>query len=42
MREDCNFHHRYTSTITDKMRKEYPENHIVGLLMNLFANDGGK
>ena len=22
MREACNFHHRYTSTMTDKMRKK--------------------
>ena len=45
MREACNFHHRYiigTSTMTDKMRKKNPENHIVGILMNLFANYGGK
>uniref|UniRef100_A0A4W5RGL8 CTNNB1 binding N-teminal domain-containing protein n=1 Tax=Hucho hucho TaxID=62062 RepID=A0A4W5RGL8_9TELE len=42
MREACNFHHRYTSTMTDKMRKKNPENHIVGFLMNLFANYGGK
>ena len=42
MREDCNFHHRYTSTMTDKNRKKNPENHIVAFLMNLFANDGGK
>ena len=27
--------------MTDKMRKEIPENHIVGFLMNLFANYGG-
>jgi hypothetical protein len=40
MREACNFHHRYTSTMTDKMRKK-TENHIVGF-MNLFANYGGK
>ena len=26
--EACNFHHRYTSTMTDKMRKINPENHI--------------
>ena len=39
MREAC---HRYTSTVTDKMRKKNPENHIVGFLMNLFANYGGK
>ena len=39
--EACNFHHRYTSTMTDKMRKN-PENHIVGFFMNLFANYGGK
>ena len=37
MREACNFHHRYTSTMTDKRRKINPENHIVGFLMNLFA-----
>uniref|UniRef100_A0AAZ3SVR1 Si:dkeyp-97e7.9 n=1 Tax=Oncorhynchus tshawytscha TaxID=74940 RepID=A0AAZ3SVR1_ONCTS len=29
MREACNFHHRYTSTMTDKMRKKIPENHIL-------------
>ena len=40
MREACNIHHRYTSTMTDKMRKENPEN--VGFFMNLFANYGGK
>ena len=28
MREACNFHHRYTSTMTDKMRKKNPENHF--------------
>jgi hypothetical protein len=38
MREAC----RYTSTMTDKMRKTNPENHIVGFLMNFFANYGGK
>ncbi len=42
MREACNFHHRYTSTMRDKIRKKNPENHIVGFLKNLFANDGGK
>jgi hypothetical protein len=42
MREACNFHHRYNSTMTDKMREKNPENHIVGLLMNLFENYGGK
>ncbi len=42
MREACNFHHRYTSTMRDKIRKENPENHIVGFLKNLFANYGGK
>ena len=29
-RENWNFHHKYTSTMTDKMRKTNPENHIVG------------
>ncbi len=29
MREACNFHHRYTSTMRDKIRKENPENHII-------------
>jgi hypothetical protein len=29
-------------TMTDKMRENIPENHIVGFLMNLFANYGGK
>ncbi len=42
MREACNFHHRYTVTMRDKIRKNYPENHIVGFLKNLFANYGGK
>jgi hypothetical protein len=28
--------------MTDKMRKKNPDNHIVGFLMNLFANYGGK
>ncbi len=42
MREACNFHHRCTSTMRDKIRKENPENHIVGFLKNLFANYGGK
>ena len=32
MREACNFRHRYTSTVTDKMRNKNPENHIVGIL----------
>ncbi len=41
-REACNFHHRYTSTMRDKIRKENPENHIVGFFKNLFANYGGK
>ncbi len=41
MREACNVHHRYTSTMRDKIRKN-PENHIVGFLKNLFANYGGK
>ena len=42
MGEACNFHHRDTSTMTDKMREKNPENHIVGFLMYLFANYGGK
>ncbi len=42
MREACNLHHRYTSTMRDKIRKRNPENHIVGFLKNLFANYGGK
>ncbi len=42
MREACNFHHRYTSTMRDKIRKKNPENHIVGFLKNLFANYGEK
>ena len=42
MREACNFHHRNTSTMTDKIRKKIQKNHIVGFLMNLFANYGGK
>ena len=33
MREACNFHHRYTSTMTDNMRKKFPENHIVGFFI---------
>ncbi len=42
MREACNFPHRYTSTMIDKIRKINPENHIVGFLKNLFANYGSK
>ncbi len=42
MREACNFHHRYTSTMRDKIRKKNPENPIVGFLKNFFANYGGK
>jgi len=43
MREVCNFHHRYTSTMRDKMRKKKnPGNHIVVFLKNLFVNYGGK
>ncbi len=42
MREACNFHHRYTSTMRDKIIIKNPENHIVGFLKNLFANYGGK
>ncbi len=42
MREACNFHHRYTSTMRDKIRTKNPENHIVGFFKNLFANYGGK
>ncbi len=34
MREACNFHHRYTSTMRDKIRKKNPENHIVGFFKN--------
>ena len=38
-----NFHHGYTSTMTDKMKGgKNPENHIVGFLKNLLANYGGK
>ncbi len=32
MREACNFHHRYTSTMRDKIREKNPDNHIVGFL----------
>ncbi len=42
MREACNLHHMYTSTMRDKIRKQNPENNIVGFLKNLFANYGGK
>ncbi len=42
MREACHFHHRYTSTMRDKIRKKNPENHIVGFLEILFANYGEK
>ncbi len=42
MREACNFPHRFTSTMRDKIRQKNPENHIVGFLKNLFANYGGK
>ena len=40
MREACNVHHRDTSTMTDKMRKNIQK--IVGFFMNLFAYYGGK
>jgi len=44
MREVCNFHHRYTLTMRDKMKKKKknPGYHIVGFLKNLFVNYGGK
>ncbi len=42
MREACHFHYRYTSTMRDKIRKNNPENHIVGFFKNLFAIYGGK
>jgi hypothetical protein len=42
MREACNFHHRYTSTMTDKMKGKNPENHTVGFFIHLFANYRGK
>ncbi len=42
MREACNFHHRFTSTMRDKIRIKNPKNHIVGFIKNLFANYGGK
>jgi len=42
MREACNFHHRYTSTMRDKIRKKNPENHIVGFKKFFFANYGVK
>ncbi len=42
MREACNLHHRYTSTMRDKIRKKNPENPIVGFLKKLFENYGGK
>ena len=41
IREACNFHDRYTPTMTDKMRKKSRKS-LVGFLMNLFANYGGK
>ena len=34
-------YHRYTSTMTDKMRKKI-QKITVGFLINLFANYGGK
>ncbi len=34
MRKACNLHHRYTSTMRDKIRKQNPENHIVVFLKN--------
>ncbi len=42
MREACNFHHRYTSAMSDKIRKKNPENHILGFLKIFFAIYGGK
>ncbi len=35
MREACNFHHMFTSTMRDNKKKKNPENHIVGFLKNL-------
>jgi len=42
MRDVCNFHHRYTSSMRDKMRKKNTGNHIVVFFKNLFVNYGGK
>jgi hypothetical protein len=42
MTEACNFHHRYTSTMTDKMRRKKSRKSHCRILMNLFANYGGK
>jgi hypothetical protein len=39
MREACNFDH---FNYDRQNEKKNPENHIVGFLMNLFANYGGK
>ena len=33
MRDACNFHDRYTSTMRDRMGGKNPGNHIVGFLM---------
>ncbi len=43
MREACNFHHRYTSTMRDKIRKRKSRKlHCRIFFKNLFANYGGK
>ncbi len=42
MREACNFHHRFTSTMRDKIRKKIQKITFVGFFKNLFANYGGK
>ncbi len=37
MREACNFHHRYTSTMRDKIRKKNPENHICRIFKEFIS-----
>ena len=42
MREACNFHHFHHLNYDRQNEKKNPEYPIVGFLMNLFANYGGK
>ena len=42
IREACNFHHSSYFNYDRQNEKKNPENHIVGFLMNSFANYGGK
>ncbi len=42
MKEACNLHHRYTSTMRDKIREKKSRKSHCRIFKNLFANYGGK